>query len=75
MVIVIFYYSTSHFEYDAFATGTRISLSKSIFLMPLFTTPLELEARVFNVEGLAKLNDRTAEIFTSDVNAPLSSRI
>ena len=37
---------------------------------PLYHTLAELEARVFNIEGLAKLNKRTAEIFSSDAMAP-----
>lgn len=39
---------------------------------PLYHTLAELEARVFNIEGLAKLNKRAAEIFKSDANAPRS---
>lgn len=37
---------------------------------PLYHSLAELEARVFNIEGLAKLNKRAAEIFQSDANAP-----
>merc|ERR1711937_407426 len=41
---------------------------------PLYHSLAELEARVFNIEGLAKLNKRTAEIFSSDaMSPPLSS--
>lgn len=37
---------------------------------PLYHSLAELEARVFNIEGLARLNKRTAEIFPSDTNVP-----
>lgn len=60
------------------ARKARELLEKGIEINPLYA-PLyhslaELEARVFNIEGLAKLNKRTAEIFPSDaMAAPPSS--
>jgi hypothetical protein len=36
---------------------------------PLYHSLAELEARVFNIEGLAKLNKRTSEIFPSNAMA------
>jgi len=42
---------------------------------PLYHSLAELEARIFNLEGLAKLNKRTAEIFPSDAMAPPTNRM
>ncbi len=41
---------------------------------PLYHTLAELEARVFNIDGLAKLNKRLATIFPSNVNVLSSQR-
>ena len=40
---------------------------------PLYHSLAELEARVFNIDGLAKLNKRLASIFPSDANASSSA--
>ena len=58
-------------------TKARELLEKGIDMNPLYA-PLyhslaELEARVFNIEGLAKLNKRTSEIFPSNAMAVPSS--
>lgn len=37
---------------------------------PLYHSLAELEARVFNIEGLANLNKRAAELFQTDAAAP-----
>jgi hypothetical protein len=37
---------------------------------PLYHSLAELEARVFNIEGLANLNKRAAEIFQTDATVP-----
>jgi hypothetical protein len=36
---------------------------------PLYHSLAELEARVFNIEGLANLNKRAAELFQTDATA------
>lgn len=36
---------------------------------PLYHSLAELEARVFNIEGLAKLNKRAAELFHADASS------
>jgi tetratricopeptide (TPR) repeat protein len=41
---------------------------------PLYHSLAELEARVFNIDGLAKLNKRLATIFPSDGNASFSQQ-
>jgi len=55
-------------------TQARQLLEKGIEInplhAPLYHSLAELEARVFNIEGLAKLNKRTAEIFSSDAMSP-----
>lgn len=40
---------------------------------PLYHSLAELEARVFNLEGLAKLNKRVAEIFNNNALIPSSA--
>jgi len=40
---------------------------------PLYHSLAELEARVFNIEGLAKLNKRASEIFNTNALVPASS--
>ena len=56
----------------------RELLEKGIQLNPLYAplyhTLAELEARVFNIDGLAKLNKRLATIFPSDANVLSSQR-
>lgn len=37
---------------------------------PLYHSLAELEARVFNIEGLANLNKRAAKLFQTDATAP-----
>ncbi len=64
----------SHVSFLFFCWKARELLEKGTEISPLYA-PLyhslaELEARVFNIEGLAKLNKRTAEIFPSDAMAP-----
>ena len=48
-------------------------LEVDTFNAPLYHSLAELEARVFNLEGLAKLNKRVAEIFNNTALIPSSA--
>ena len=55
----------------------RIVLEKGLEInpthAPLYHSLAELEARVFNLEGLAKLNKRAAKIFSNNAMEPTAS--